>query len=47
MGRHVGELLFGGNIIRDRGLDGPYAIRNLRVRNIASYPFEEADPVEL
>ena len=47
VGRHVVELLFGGNIIRDRGLDGPYAIRNLRVRNIASYPFEEADPVEL
>ena len=37
--------MFGGNIIRDSGVDGPYVVRNVRVRQISEFPFAEAEPV--
>jgi hypothetical protein len=39
------EPLFGGRVIRDAEVDGPYTIRNLRFRRVDVFPFEEAPPV--
>lgn len=44
-GRHVAKVTFGGSIIRDRGADGPFVIRNVRVRRVTDFPFVEAEPV--
>ena len=44
-GRFDAALMFGGNIIRDSGVDGPYVVRNVRVRQISEFPFAEAEPV--
>jgi hypothetical protein len=44
-GRHKVELRFGGLIVRDSGVDGPYLIRNLQFKQVDTHPPHEADPV--
>lgn len=39
------SLLFGGEVLRDSHRDGPYTVRNVRLRQIDSVPPQEADPV--
>jgi len=45
-GTHTFELLFGGAIIADRGIDGPYAIRNLRFMRVDTVPPQEQEPID-
>ncbi len=45
-GTHTFELLFGGAIIADRGIDGPYAIRNLRFMRVDAVPPQEQEPID-
>jgi hypothetical protein len=44
-GASMPTLLFGGAIIRDSGLDGPYVIRNLRFQQVDAFPPQEQEPV--
>ena len=44
-GRYVAKITFGGLVIRDRAANGPYKVRNVRVRKVSKFPFAEADPV--
>ena len=39
------RLLFGGKIIRESGVDGPYVVRNLRFQQVDTHPAHEAEPV--
>jgi hypothetical protein len=43
-GRHPVRLLFGGLVIRDSGVDGPYVVRNLRFQQVDTHPAHEAPP---
>lgn len=45
-GTHTFELLFGGAIVADRGIDGPYAIRNLRFMRVDTVPPQEQEPID-
>jgi hypothetical protein len=44
-GRHQVALLFGGEVIRDRGVDGPYAVRSLELLRTSTVPPHAADPI--
>lgn len=44
-GRHRLELLFGGQVIRDSGIDGPYAVRNLELLRVTPRLPHLAHPV--
>lgn len=44
-GRQRVELLFGGQIIRDSGIDGPYTVRNLKLMQVDTLPPHEQDPI--
>jgi hypothetical protein len=39
------ELRFGGAIIADSHVDGPYVVRNLRLQQVDTHPAQEGDPV--
>jgi len=39
-------LLFGGRVIRDSALDGPYTVRNIQLMQVDSIPPHGADPIE-
>ena len=41
-GRHAIRLLFGGLVIRDSRVDGPYVVRNLRFQQVDTHPPHEA-----
>jgi hypothetical protein len=41
-GRHPVKLLFGGLVIRDSGVDGPYVVRNVRFSQVDTHPPHEA-----
>jgi hypothetical protein len=45
-GRHEITLLFGGQIIHDSGVDGPYVVRNLRWQQVDTHPPHEDSPTE-
>jgi hypothetical protein len=38
-------LLFGGQVLRDSELDGPYTVRNVRLNQVDSVPPQEATPI--
>jgi hypothetical protein len=38
-------LLFGGKIVKESGVDGPYVVRNLRFQQVDTHPAHEAEPV--
>ena len=38
-------LVFGGAIIRDAGMDGPFIVRNLRWQRVDAFPPQEQDPI--
>jgi len=38
-------LVFGGAIIRDAGVDGPFIVRNLRWQQVDAFPPQEQDPI--
>jgi len=38
-------LVFGGAILRDAGVDGPFMIRNLRWQQVDAFPPQEQDPI--
>jgi len=42
--RSVG-LFFGGAIIQDAGVDGPFVVRNLRWQQVDAFPPQEQDPI--
>jgi hypothetical protein len=44
-GEYPVSLLFGGQVLRDSGLDGPYTVHNVRLRQVDSIPPQEADPI--
>jgi hypothetical protein len=44
-GVHRVELLFGGQIIRDGAIDGPYVIRNIHLNQVDSLPPQQAQVV--
>jgi len=44
-GRHSLELRFGGAILRDREIPGPYVVRNLRLKQVDTHPPHEASPI--
>lgn len=44
-GERVVELLFGGAIVRDAGVDGPYTIRNVRFMRTDTVPPHEEEPI--
>jgi hypothetical protein len=44
-GARTVELRFGGAIIADSHVDGPYIVRNLRLQQVDTHPAHEADPV--
>ena len=44
-GTHSIVLLFGGQVIRDRAVDGPYTVRNVRLRRIDTTPPHEAPAI--
>jgi hypothetical protein len=44
-GRHPVQLRFGGLIVRDSGVDGPYLVRNIQFKQVDTHPPHEADPV--
>ncbi len=39
------SIFFGGAMVRDSGLDGPYLIRNLRFQQVDAFPPQEAEPI--
>ena len=39
------ELRFGGAIVRDSGIDGPYVVRNLRLQQVDTHPAHEVEPI--
>jgi hypothetical protein len=43
-GKHTVRLLFGGLVIRDSGVDGPYVVRNLRFQQVDTHPAHESPP---
>jgi hypothetical protein len=43
-GRHAVTLRFGGLIVRDSGIDGPYLVRNIQFKQVDTHPPHEADP---
>jgi hypothetical protein len=43
-GKHPVRLLFGGLVIRDSGVDGPYVVRNLRFQQVDTHPAHESPP---
>ncbi len=45
-GDHTLTLLFGGAVIRESGVDGPYHVRNLRFMRVDSIPPHEERPVD-
>lgn len=45
-GEQVFTFLFGGAVIRERGIDGPYVVRNMRFMQVDSIPPHEQAPVE-
>jgi hypothetical protein len=44
-GQRPVELRFGGRILREAGIDGPYVVRNLRLQQVDTHPAHEADPI--
>ena len=38
-------LSFGGAVIRDSAIDGPYLVRNLRFQQVDAFPPQEAEPI--
>lgn len=44
-GEHTITLTFGGLIIRDSNIDGPYTVRNIRFVQADSVPPQEQDPI--
>jgi hypothetical protein len=44
-GVHHVTLLFGGQIVRDSGIDGPYAVRNVRLLQVDTIPPHESEPI--
>jgi hypothetical protein len=46
-GRHPIALRFGGLIIRDSGVDGPYRVRNLQLKQVDTHPPHESEPETL
>jgi hypothetical protein len=45
-GEQVFTFLFGGAVIRESGVDGPYLVRNVRFMQVDSIPPQEQPPVE-
>jgi hypothetical protein len=45
-GEQTFTFLFGGAVIRDSGVDGPYLVRNVRFMQVDSIPPQEQPPVE-
>lgn len=43
--RHV-TLMFGGKIIRDSGIDGPYVVRNVQLMQVDAVPPHESEPID-
>ena len=43
-GRHTLALRFGGRIVRDSGVDGPYVVRNVQFKQVDTHPPHEAEP---
>ncbi len=39
------SIFFGGAVVRDRGLDGPYLVRNLRFQQVDAFPPQEQEPI--
>jgi hypothetical protein len=39
------SLRFGGRILHDAGVDGPYVVRNVRLQQVDTHPAHEADPI--
>ena len=46
-GDHDLNLLFGGQVIRDSGIDGPYVVRNVRLLQVDSLPPHEAVTIDV
>lgn len=44
-GQHNLSLLFGGQVIRDSKMDGPYVVRNLKLMQVDTVPPHEQDPI--
>ncbi len=44
-GRHAVTLRFGGAIIHDRGVDGPYIVRNVKWMQVDAIPPQETEPI--
>jgi hypothetical protein len=44
-GPRTAELRFGGAIVADSHVDGPYVVRNLRLQQVDTHPAHEGDPV--
>jgi hypothetical protein len=38
-------LLFGGQVLRDSQIDGPYTVHNVRLNQVDSIPPQEATPI--
>ena len=38
-------LVFGGAVIRDAGVDGPFVVRNVRWQQVDAFPPQEQDPI--
>jgi hypothetical protein len=45
-GPHRVELLFGGQILREAGVDAPYTLRNLRLKQVDTHPAQEGEPLD-
>ena len=39
------SIFFGGAVLRARGLDGPYLVRNLRFDQVDAFPPQEEEPI--
>jgi hypothetical protein len=44
-GEQMLELRFGGRIIHDSAINGPYVVRNLRLQQVDTHPAHEDDPI--
>ena len=44
-GRQSLSLLFGGRNLKERDVDGPYVVRNVRLQQVDTHPAHEADPL--
>lgn len=44
-GEYPVALLFGGQVLRDSQVDGPYTVRNLRLNQVDSVPPQESTPI--